>query len=147
MSTKTMRLPPRRVLTAEQPRRNGEQPATPRVRNRTSAQTGFPRAVAPTTVDAAELTRSNQILAGYLAYEFLTSSTLFGEPWKPRAPAAGAVTGESRKRDRAAEPKTSPPVEEKRRRYAEVCHLLKAGGTHLAGVVNPSQLAGILKLR
>ncbi|PKU65000.1 uncharacterized protein LOC110115570 [Dendrobium catenatum] len=80
----------------------------------------------------------NQLLAGYLAHEFLTKGTLFGKQWPPERPepTGGSAT--------SAQP---GPVEEDRARstgtakaYDEVAYLLKMDGVHIPGVVNPTQL-------
>ncbi|KAI0499621.1 hypothetical protein KFK09_017827 [Dendrobium nobile] len=78
----------------------------------------------------------NQLLAGYLAHEFLTKGTLFGKQWPPLEPTGGSAT--------SAQP---GPVEEDRARstgtakaYDEVAYLLKMDGVHIPGVVNPTQL-------
>ncbi|XAR58659.1 hypothetical protein NMG60_11014141 [Bertholletia excelsa] len=75
---------------------------------------------------------SNQLLAGYLAHEFLTKGTLFGLPWNP-ARAEGLT--------RKAEPR-----DEKYQRYLEVSDLIKMDGAHFPGTVNPTQLARFLGL-
>ncbi|XP_078440075.1 uncharacterized protein LOC144710240 [Wolffia australiana] len=64
----------------------------------------------------------NWLLAGYLAHEFLTKGTLLGRP------------PEQRRRPRAAAEKSTAA-------YDDVAYLLKTDGAHVAGVVNPSQLA------
>lgn len=72
---------------------------------------------------AAAPPAGNRLLAGYLAHEFLTSGTLFGQVWDP---------------SRSAQPvrKSEPAVV-----YADVAVLLKGDGAHIPGVVNPTQLA------
>ncbi|CAN1192925.1 hypothetical protein LINPERPRIM_LOCUS21518 [Linum perenne] len=97
---------------------------------------------------------NNQILAGYLAHEFLTNGTLLGEP-KENPPMA-SVTLEGKKlkpspRGEAAEPmvKSELRIEDKekmRERYVEVSKLLKMKGAHLPGIVNPTQLASYLQM-
>ncbi|XP_039013763.1 uncharacterized protein LOC120143528 isoform X1 [Hibiscus syriacus] len=125
MNTKTMRLPPRRV--------------------------SMPTNVKRKERDDFDLKHSNQLLAGYLAHEFLTRETLFGQPFDPARPQqtdSGRGTGEDAKagkRSRAedVEPK---PREENHRRYVEVASLLKTDGAHIPGIVNPSQLARLLQM-
>ncbi|XP_072967977.1 uncharacterized protein [Typha angustifolia] len=65
----------------------------------------------------------NRLLAGYLAHEFLTCGTLLGRPLDRSRPAvkAGSV---------------KEPLP-----YADVAYLLRGGGAHIPGVVNPTQLA------
>lgn len=85
----------------------------------------------------AEPVADNQLLAGYLANEFLTKGTLFGQKWDPA---------------RAADPAREPPAPSNNKKpvasgqagkpvaYADVAHLLKTDGTHIPGIVNPTQL-------
>lgn len=94
---------------------------------------------------------SNQLLAGYLAHEFLTKGTLFGQQWDPARAEAVAVSAESRRMKSAAscsqrEKGKAEPRVEKYERYVEVADLLKTDGAHLPGVVNPSQLARFLQM-
>lgn len=118
---------------------------------------------------------NNQLLAGYLANEFLTKGTLFGEPWDPAraeavsvsssAPNRGgggpgkaydtSTSGINKKEKRKAEPAPGPSEKdekrvEKQQRYLEVADLLKGDGAgaqaHLPGIVNPTQLARFLHL-
>ncbi|XP_039013764.1 uncharacterized protein LOC120143528 isoform X2 [Hibiscus syriacus] len=125
MNTKTMRLPPRRV--------------------------SMPTNVKRKERDDFDLKHINRLLAGYLAHEFLTRETLFGQPFDPARPQqtdSGRGTGEDAKagkRSRAedVEPK---PREENHRRYVEVASLLKTDGAHIPGIVNPSQLARLLQM-
>ncbi|CAA6655313.1 unnamed protein product [Spirodela intermedia] len=75
----------------------------------------------------------NRLLAGYLAHEFLTLGTLFGQRWdppaavKPPAPPLRAV-GKSG----APRPRRGVPFE--------------GGGAHIPGIVNPTQLARWLQM-
>lgn len=71
---------------------------------------------------------NNIILAGYMAHEFLTKGTIFGETIDP------VVASESAKN----------PSRTAEERYVEVCRLLKTDGSHIAGIVNPTQLARYL---
>lgn len=147
MNTKTMRLPPRRVLTPTKRKERDEfdaptpakllKPAT------SQSQAGSDKAAA-----AAEPDSSNQVLAGYLAHEYLTKGTLFGQPFDPAlsqpVPPVDSrkVTKPPVKRDEA-EPSKG---EEKYQRYVEVASLLKRDGAHIAGIVNPTQLARFLHM-
>lgn len=94
----------------------------------------------------AEPSSPNRLLAGYLANEFLTKGTLFGQRWDPGRAEAVPLSA-------AAEPRRGKPIQaseadpEPRRRvakqpqsYAEVATLLKGDGAHIPGVVNPTQL-------
>jgi hypothetical protein len=96
-------------------------------------------------------TPSNQLLAGYLAHEFLTKGTLMGKPWLPSSRGkeeedddddVGGEEGEATE----APPCRRPETKIDKERYVEVTALLKSGGTHLPGVVNPTQLARFLDL-
>ncbi|CAH8358129.1 unnamed protein product [Eruca vesicaria subsp. sativa] len=150
MNTKTMRLPPRRVLTSDKRVISGAVVGKPAVTNPPPPPIKSilkkTESVAPTTTTAAaavaEQAGSNRLVAGYLAHEFLNKGTLFGEQWNPAGPFSAQST----------EPrKTKPshdiePSEHKRMRYEEVASILRADGTHLPGIVNPSQLARFLKL-
>lgn len=103
---------------------------------------------------------SNQLLAGYMAYEFLTKGTLFGQKFNPaRAeafPVGGVAEPKRSKQLDAAEPSGSE--EEKKNNYnnkknkkkkeakehesyAEVASILKSPEAHIPGIVNPTQLA------
>lgn len=89
--------------------------------------------------NGAEPSSSDRLLAGYMAHEFLTRGTLLGEKWDPARAEAGIT------RSGSSEPKKAKPGEsreaEPNRSYAEVAGLLKGNGAHVAGVVNPTQLA------
>ncbi|KEH42486.1 hypothetical protein MtrunA17_Chr1g0183471 [Medicago truncatula] len=155
MNTKTMRLPPRRVLTPstkttsnkrkerddtslfERPKPNIPGPGSKLLKlDKPLSKTGS----APMP--------SNQLLAGYLAHEYLTKGTLLGQQWVPGKTKEEDDSGEE------GEAATETPCQstemknrkEERERYVEVTGLLKGGGTHLQGVVNPTQLARFLHL-
>ncbi|KAI5680066.1 hypothetical protein M9H77_01293 [Catharanthus roseus] len=110
-------------------------------------------------VKAPQPTYNNQLLAGYLAHEYLSKGTLFGEPFDPaRAEAIplsssrGGV-GKPIPEKRKAEPTTTTTrigkaekQAEKHQKYLEVAELLKADGAHLPGIVNPTQLARFLHI-
>ncbi|XVF72053.1 hypothetical protein PTKIN_Ptkin12aG0090500 [Pterospermum kingtungense] len=154
MNTKTMRLPPRRVSMPNNNKRKERDDFD--LKHLTPAPTKLPKPVAPLAASdkAAHPVLSNQLLAGYLAHEFLTRGTLFGQTWDPNRPQQ-QTAAESRKgireenepsersRGADAEPK---PREEKRQRYVEVAGLLKTDGAHIPGIVNPSQLARFLEM-
>ncbi|XP_052207949.1 uncharacterized protein LOC127811813 [Diospyros lotus] len=102
----------------------------------------------PSAAVAAKPVPPNQLLAGYLAYEFLTKGTLFGEKWDPaRAEAEaeseseelqGMQPGQSENRDAKASQRVKPLQHQS---YLAVASLLKGDGVHVPGIVNPSQLA------
>ncbi|KAL3517721.1 hypothetical protein ACH5RR_020310 [Cinchona calisaya] len=99
---------------------------------------------------------NNQLLAGYLAHEFLTKGTLFGEAWDPAradaVPVSSSSSSASNNKKRKAEAPANFGKEkdekrvEKQQRYLEVAELLKGDGAHLPGIVNPTQLARFLQL-
>ncbi|XP_047077675.1 branchpoint-bridging protein-like [Lolium rigidum] len=79
---------------------------------------------------------TSKLLAGYLAHEFLRFGTLLGE--RPPAPARKGYSA-------AARP---APALDPARRYAEASTLLMvAGGPHIPGVVNPTQLGRWLRIK
>lgn len=152
MNTKTMRLPPRRVLTSDKRVISGvvagksavTNPPPPPIKSILKKT----ESVAQTTVAAvvAEPASSNQLLAGYLAHEFLNKGTLFGEQWNPARAQAGPYPAQSTESRKTKPSHDIEPSDHKRRRYEEVANTLRADGTHLPGIVNPSQLARFLKL-
>ncbi|KAI3469796.1 hypothetical protein Pfo_026459 [Paulownia fortunei] len=90
---------------------------------------------------------SNRLLAGYMAYEFLTKGTLFGQKFDPARAEAVPVNSADSKRNRQSQSQVQPSTEaepsgkSKPQSYAEVANLLKSDGAHIPGVVNPTQLA------
>ncbi|KAL0366881.1 UNVERIFIED_CONTAM: hypothetical protein Sradi_3578200 [Sesamum radiatum] len=94
---------------------------------------------------------SNRLLAGYMAYEFLTKGTLFGQKFDPARAGAVPVSSAESKRSRLSlshshshsQPCTEgePNGKSKPQGYAEVAQLLRSEGAHIPGVVNPTQLA------
>ncbi|KAB2018419.1 hypothetical protein E1A91_D08G232200v1 [Gossypium mustelinum] len=151
MNTKTMRLPPRRVSMPNNKRKERDDFDIKRLNPPPLTKLPKPAvSLAGSEKAASQPGLSNQLLAGYLAHEFLTHGTLFGQTWDLARPQQ--TSAESRKRigeDSApnqrsdAEPK---PREEKRQRYVEVASLLKTDGAHIPGIVNPTQLARFLQM-
>ncbi|KAK2984613.1 hypothetical protein RJ640_029119 [Escallonia rubra] len=147
--------PPRRILTPGALNKRKEREGLDAVKPSTStklAKPSLPRAASPkpSSPKPAEPAPSNQLLAGYLAHEFLTKGTLFGQPWDPaRAEAApvSAAPAEPRRNRARGKAEQQQPKPQECSRYAEVADLLKGGGAHLPGIVNPSQLARFLQLR
>ncbi|KAL8101182.1 uncharacterized protein LOC141687383 [Apium graveolens] len=93
------------------------------------------RAAAPTETTIKPAPK-NQLLAGYMAYEFLSKGTLFGQPWDQIRPEAKPVDEPSRVRQ-----------VERHERYVEVSGLLKTdSGVQIPGVFNPTQLTRVLQL-
>uniref|UniRef100_A0A5B6YWF9 Embryo sac development arrest 6 n=1 Tax=Davidia involucrata TaxID=16924 RepID=A0A5B6YWF9_DAVIN len=155
MSTTTMNHP-RRFLTPNKRKERDHfdvhalKPSTTKI-----ARPSVPIAGSTSTPKAAsEPVSNNQLLAGYLAHEFLTKGTLFGEPWDPARAEAVPVSVAStdlRKMKSSQKAKAEPSVKaelqmEKYQRYAEVADLLKTDEAHLPGIVNPSQLARFFQL-
>ncbi|EFH68451.1 hypothetical protein ARALYDRAFT_470377 [Arabidopsis lyrata subsp. lyrata] len=154
MNTKTMRLPPRRILTADKRKERDafissvtDKPPVIAVAKFTPPPPNLaPPPVNPisrkSSIAAAEPVGSNQLmLAGYLSHEFLTNGTLFGEQWNP-----ARAQAEPRKVKPSHIIGPAEESEPKRKRYVEVANLLRSDGAHLPGIVNPTQLARFLKL-
>ena len=156
MNTKTMRLPPRRVLTpstttTSNKRKERDDPS-PFERPKPNLPGPGSKSLKPdkplSRTGSAPMP-SNQLLAGYLAHEYLTKGTLLGQPWVP-----GKTKEEEEDGGEEGEAATETPCRStemkiqkvERERYVEVTGLLKGGGTHLQGVVNPTQLARFLHL-
>ncbi|EXB53503.1 hypothetical protein L484_005933 [Morus notabilis] len=150
MSTKTMRLPPRRVLTPSNKRKEEEDTGVDAVQVPPSTtkklKTAQPQAE-PHNEPAAAY--SNQLLAGYLAHEFLNKGTLFGQPFdaaRAESSAGSAQEPKQRREDEAERRDGAEPRFESLQRYVAVADLLGSDGAHLAGVFNPTQLARFLQL-
>ncbi|KAI4301064.1 hypothetical protein L6164_034381 [Bauhinia variegata] len=166
MNTKTMRLPPRRVLMHSVSSNNnkrkrddgfdGLKPSIPTVTSTKVAKLDKPR----TALEPQLPSSSNQLLlAGYLAHEYLTKGTLFGQTWDPAQaenPAAKTDKKKEKEKEKPSEKGEAEPAnrrteqqhteKEKYERYVEVASLLKEKGAHLPGIVNPTQLARFLQL-
>ncbi|KAE8684595.1 methylesterase 17-like [Hibiscus syriacus] len=152
MNTKTMRLPPRRVSMPTNKRKERDDFDLKRL-NPPLTKLPKPAVPLPGSEKAAQQVLSNQLLAGYLAHEYLTRGTLFGQTSDPALPQQTAGEAKRRigedvdlnERSRAgdAEPE---PRDEKRQRYVEVSSLLKSDGAHIPGIFNPSQLARFLQM-
>ncbi|KAK1428425.1 hypothetical protein QVD17_17259 [Tagetes erecta] len=124
----------------------------------------IPRATAPfkAPIKAPKPARpptDNKLLAGYLAHEFLTKGTLFGQTWDPaRAEAvpvlAAAHSADVRKpmkehvsqKGKPAEPK--PGDKRKFENYAQMSGIIMGkNGVHIPGIVNPTHLTRFLNLQ
>ncbi|PIN06341.1 hypothetical protein CDL12_21105 [Handroanthus impetiginosus] len=92
---------------------------------------------------------SNRLLAGYMAYEFLTKGTLLGQKFDPARAEAVPMSPAESKRHRLSQSQSQiqpctegePSGKSKPQSYVEVANLLKSDGVHIPGVVNPTQLA------
>lgn len=160
MNTKTMRLPPRRVSMPNSNNKRKERDDFD-LKHLTPTKLSKPDVPLATSFDQAAAhppVLPNQLLAGYLAHEFLTRSTLFGQPWDPARPhqqTAAVVESKTgtreeeeaepseRSREGDAQPKPKPKPHQM---YVEVASLLKEDGAHIPGIVNPSQLARLLQM-
>ncbi|KAJ4778137.1 hypothetical protein LUZ62_062394 [Rhynchospora pubera] len=89
----------------------------------------------------AEPIAPNRLLAGYLAHEFLTSGTLLGQPWDPKA---RSDPEKSLKSGSGPAGSKSDQGNDKRA-YSDLALILKTDGAHIPGVVNPTQLAQWLR--
>ncbi|KAL6526618.1 hypothetical protein OROGR_015708 [Orobanche gracilis] len=79
---------------------------------------------------------SNRLLAGYMAYEFLTKGTLLRQSFDPaRAEAKRNKLCQPSEAEPSGKSKPTPPS------YSEVASLLKTAGVHIPGIVNPTQLS------
>ncbi|GFP83386.1 hypothetical protein PHJA_000482000 [Phtheirospermum japonicum] len=90
---------------------------------------------------------SNRLLAGYMAHEFLTKGTLFGQKFDSARADAVPVNSaaESKRNNRPSQvqpgKEAEPSGKPKPQSYAEVANLLKSERSHIPGIVNPTQLA------
>lgn len=80
----------------------------------------------------------NSLLAGYMAYEYLTKGTLLGQKYDPVRPRAAPVNASAELKKRKSSPEEPKTVNQN---YAEIASLLRSDGAHIAGIVNPTQLA------
>ncbi|OIW21326.1 hypothetical protein TanjilG_32139 [Lupinus angustifolius] len=96
----------------------------------------------PAKPKASEPIQSNQLLAGYLAHEFLTNGTLFGERFNPYStryntkPSSNKTEPSKSQMDSKA---VGPAVNYES--YGDVAYIMKTDGTHIKGIVNPTQLS------
>ncbi|GKV52065.1 hypothetical protein SLEP1_g58669 [Rubroshorea leprosula] len=97
------------------------------------------------TAAAALPDSSNRLLAGYLAYEFLTKGTLFGQKYDPARARAVQLSG-SLAEPRKVKPEAEPSPKKENQGYAEVANILKTDEAHIQGIVNPAQLAHWIKM-
>ncbi|KAF5203533.1 embryo sac development arrest protein [Thalictrum thalictroides] len=87
----------------------------------------------------------NRLLAGYMASEFLTKGTLFGQQYDPARAEAAPVSAKSKAEKKDGKNNCTKPTV-KHQSYADVANMLKSDGTHIPGIVNPTQLARWLQM-
>lgn len=112
------------------------------------------RAVTATPLKSVEKPplSSNQMLAGYMAYEFLKEGTIFGKKVDPARAEATPVHPTDPKRIRQNQSQIQPAAEAEPsgkpapKGYAELALLLRGDGAHVPGIVNPTQLSRWLQL-
>lgn len=128
----------RRILTPGASRKRKEREALYSLKPSASTAPAPAPVPAPDPAQASkpsELKSSNRLLAGYMAYEFLTRGTLLGQKFDPARAEAVPVGSESK---REAEPSVKKKGHQS---YGEVANILKTEGTHIPDIVNPTQLA------
>lgn len=76
--------------------------------------------------EAKELMSPNRLLAGYMAHEFLTKGTLFGQKFDAARAQAVPLAGSDSASNNS---------------YSDVASLVKSDGTYIPGIVNPTQLS------
>ncbi|KAE8667992.1 putative peroxisomal membrane protein 2, pxmp2 [Hibiscus syriacus] len=91
---------------------------------------------------------SNQLLAGYMAHEFLIKGTLLGQQFDPARSesvpvAIASMCGPRKPVQQETEPKD---FNKESQSYADVARILKEDGTHITGILNPTQLARWIKM-
>ncbi|GMI95901.1 hypothetical protein like AT5G44060 [Hibiscus trionum] len=91
---------------------------------------------------------SNQLLAGYMAHEFLTRGTLLGQKFDPTpSETAPVAIGSSSGPRKPVKQETQPNNSKKETQsYADVAIILKDDGTHIPGIVNPTQLSSWINM-
>ena len=137
----------RRILTPGASRKRKEREALYSLKPSASTASALALAPAPAPAPApaqaskpSELKSSNRLLAGYMAYEFLTRGTLLGQKFDPAR--AEAVPVGSLSSSAESKREAEPSVKKKEHQsYGEVANILKTEGTHIPDIVNPTQLA------
>ncbi|CAL0316712.1 unnamed protein product [Lupinus luteus] len=98
----------------------------------------------PSKPKAVEPIQSNRLLAGYLAHEFLTKGTLFGERFDPYSSRSNAEPSRSSNKTEPSKSQLSSKAvgsAENYESYGDVAYIMKTDGTHIKGIVNPTQLS------
>lgn len=88
-------------------------------------------------VEAGNVMSQNRLLASYMAHEFLTKGTLFGQKFEPAGAEALALSTSNS----AAPAQPMSVMRKEHHSYAEVASIVKSDGTHIPGIVNPTQLS------
>jgi hypothetical protein len=95
---------------------------------------------------------SNKLLAGYLAHEFLTKGTLFGQLFDPtsihrvRFESDSIVSSAADSTAEQDAELTRPNVRKEHESYGEVASIVKMNGTHIKGIVNPTELSRWIRM-
>lgn len=130
---------PRRILTPGALRKRKEREIFYSLKLSASAQ-----AAANSTDSEAvspEPKCSNRLLAGYMAYEFLTRGTLFGQKFDPARTEAVSLESKRLKPEvPEQQQQQQATVVKEHKSFAEVATILKTDGAHIPGIVNPTQL-------
>ncbi|XWS53781.1 hypothetical protein CRYUN_Cryun10bG0029800 [Craigia yunnanensis] len=128
---------PRRILTPGISRKRKEREAfysfKPSIPVQSSIYTG---PISPSSPNC-----SNRLLAGYMAHEFLTRGTLFGQKFDPARAEAIPTIGSVTEPRKPVKHETESNLKKENQSYDEVASILKNDGTHVPGIVNPTQLA------
>lgn len=78
---------------------------------------------------------SDRLLASYMAYEFLANGTLLGDKFEPDRAGAEPLSSMDLSEEAELSEKSKPQS------YFEAANLVRSKAVHVAGVVNPTQLA------
>jgi hypothetical protein len=130
-----MSFHPRRILTPGASRKRKEREGLYAIKS-----SAVPASAPVPAPKPGEPLSSNRLLAGYMAYEFLTMGTLFGQKFDPARASAEPLASSSAEWKRS-KPEAEPGVKKEHQSYAEVASVLKTDGAHIPGIVNPTQLA------
>jgi hypothetical protein len=90
----------------------------------------------------------NWRLACFMSNEYLTRGTLLGRPWPPQDsnPSRHGINHKSMPKSVSLDQDEDENRREKETLYHTLSESLRAGDVHLAGIVNPSQLAAWIGL-
>ncbi|PKI35105.1 hypothetical protein CRG98_044494 [Punica granatum] len=139
-----MAFPPRRILTPVASRKRKERESLLACPEAITAAKPSAHPPAPAQA-AAKPPQDNRLLAGYMAYEFLTRGTLLGQRLDP-ARAEAVQVGPGLAEAKRTKPEAEPSGRKDHGSYAEVASILKTEGAHIPGIVNPTQLARWIQL-